>query len=652
MGRRYATELLELDATYEWAMLASVAELSESVARSAHHPLIAVGSGGSLTLAHFAELLHGRFTGQPAQTLSPYELVTMAQPVAGSAVLLCSAGGSNPDVITAAQQILKRAPFQLLAVLTKPGSPLQDCLEEAAWPRCHAFLTPTKKDGFLATNSLLASMVLLTRAYEGWVGQPSCLPDSLDQLLHPGTTRSEFLERLHDHLGPVVDRDTLVVLFGVGTKPAAMDVESRFTEAALAAVQIADFRNFAHGRHHWLARHAETSGVLAICESGDKIGQRTLSLIPDSIPRWEVSVESGIRGTVAAVCHSLFLAQIAGMIKGVDPGRPQVPTFGRKLYHLKAMPPLYPRKSDIQERMNLAIERKSGCSVINLEMQGQIDKWTTLYNKFIGRLAKASIQCVVLDYDGTLCGPQRRLKGITDLMADRINALLAEGVTIAIATGRGKSVREAMLQHIPSPENQSRLFIGYHNGAEIAPLSDGSFPPKEQPLAPELHAIAVSLKANSLLSRGASIVAKGKQITLSFLPGSDTATILHEVENVFGLHRACGVALVTSSHSVDITAPGVNKTNVVDYLAQRLGLPDGGVDSILCIGDRGRAPGNDADLLTHPLSLSVDEVNDDPSTCWSIAEPSLRFDHACLDLLSRLRLGKTGMRFDVTGVIQ
>src|SRR5476651_652935 len=57
---------------------------------------------------------------------------------------------------------------------------------------------------------------------------------------------------------------TIVVLHGPSTLPAAVDVESKFTEAALGSVQVADFRHFAHGRHHWIAKRGRESAVLAI----------------------------------------------------------------------------------------------------------------------------------------------------------------------------------------------------------------------------------------------------------------------------------------------------------------------------------------------------------------------------------------------------
>ena len=155
MGRPYATELLELDETYKWCVRTPISGLARSVAGCADQPLIAVGSGGSLTSAHFAGFLHTSLTGQASQVFTPYELVTTSQQLTRSTVLVCSAGGSNPDILLATEFLIKRAPRNLFAVIIKNRTALQIQMESAGWPRCHAYSTPTKKDGFLATNSLL-----------------------------------------------------------------------------------------------------------------------------------------------------------------------------------------------------------------------------------------------------------------------------------------------------------------------------------------------------------------------------------------------------------------------------------------------------------------------------------------------------------------
>jgi fructoselysine-6-P-deglycase FrlB-like protein/hydroxymethylpyrimidine pyrophosphatase-like HAD family hydrolase len=652
MGRPYAAELRELDATYSWSQSASVDELARSVASLAQRDAVFVGSGGSLTSAHSGTFLHGRVTGRAAQTLTPYELASIDRVLTDAAVVICSAGGSNPDVIAAAHVAIKRAPAQLVAITTRAGSPLEAELATARWSRCYAFPTPTKKDGFLATNSLLATLVLLTRAYEVFAGAGASLPSTLHELIHPGWTRPQFLKRLHAMAGAALSRDTLVVLHGKTTKPAAVDVESRFTEAALGCVQPADYRNFAHGRHHWLARHGESTGVIAFATAGDDLARKTLALLPGSIPRHEVVVAPGVAGAVAAVCQSLFLASVAGQEKGIDPGRPHVPTFGRKLYHLRAMPaPFEGYGERTRERLHLAIERKAALPISALAARGELDRWIEHFTAFVERLASARIRAIAIDYDATLCGADRRLLGPSAAIIKRLNAILDAGCVVAVATGRGKSVRDALRKHITTAARRARVLVGYHNGAEIGSLADVDCPPAELPLAKELVAIAAGLQDSAIITHHATFEAKGQQIAIELHAGGDARAVYEEAGRLVRANTRCGrISVVTSSHSVDVLAGGVSKLSVVGRIAEDLGLSDGGKDSVLCIGDRGRFPGNDAELLTHPLSLTVDQASDDPGTCWNLAEPGLRFDAACLDYLARLRPTKCGLRFDVKGV--
>lgn len=650
MGRPYEVELAELDATYAWCVAAPIDALADSVARIGPRDALFVGSGGSLTSAHFATLLHGRFTGQPAQTLTPYELAAIDRVLTDTAVVICSAGGSNPDVIAAARAAIRRAPAQLAALTTRCASPLETELHAAGWPTCHAFATPTKKDGFLATNSLLATIVLLARAYERFACPITSLPATLDELLHPGETRRGFVERLRSDADAALARKTLIVLHGTTTKPAAMDVESRFTEAALAAVQPADYRNFAHGRHHWLARHGTSSGVIAFATAGDDVARKTLALLPTAIPRHEVVVNPGVPGALAAVCHSLFLAFIAGKAKGIDPGRPHVPAFGRRLYHLRAMPGANDR-DPARARRNLAIERKTGLPVAALEARGEFSRWVEHFRVFVDRLGSARIRALVVDYDATLCGATRRLIGPSPTIVKRLNALIDAGCVVAVATGRGKSVREALRKQIASPARRTRVLVGYHNGAEVGLLADTGCPPADLPLAQDLIAIAQSLRTSDVVSRNATFEAKGRQIAIELRPAGDARAVFDEAQRIVRARATCGrIAVVTSSHSVDVLAGGVSKLSVVARLAQELELQDGGGGSVLCIGDCGRPPGNDAELLSHPLSLSVDQSSDAPETCWNLADPDLRFDSACLEYLRRLRPTKSGLRFDVKGV--
>jgi hypothetical protein len=136
------------------------------------------------------------------------------------------------------------------------------------------------------------------------------------------------------------------------------------------------------------------------------------------------------------------------------------------------------------------------------------------------------------------------------------------------------------------------VIVGYHNGAEIGTLSDDECPPAERSLAPDLAPIAAALRASQLLARHAMLEAKGEQIAIELLPFGDAAAVLAETTRLVRVHATCGkIAIVTSSHSVDVIAGGVSKSNVVRRLVEHLALADGGAASILCVGDLRDAAG-------------------------------------------------------------
>ena len=71
---------------------------------------------------------------------------------------------------------------------------------------------------------------------------------------------------------------------------------------------------------------------------------------------------------------------------------------------------------------------------------------------------------------------------------------------------------------------------------------------------------------------------------------------------------------------------------------------------ILAIGDRGRWPGNDYDLLRSPFALSVDEVSVDPQTAWHLGPPGQRGVEVTVGYLRALQLTADGLRITPQGL--
>jgi hypothetical protein len=515
-------------------------------------------------------------------------------------------------------------------------TPLAKIASQKDWTYCHEYATPVRKDGFLATNSLLATILLIVRAYEMAFSVPTSLPSTLIELLSPSLPFKQFLSELEEKLRPLWTRRTLSVLHGLMTQPTAADIESRFTEAALGNVQLADYRNFAHGRHHWLARNDEDTAVLMLATPEERsIAERTASLLPKSIPTLNLSVANSFPGMISGVVQSIYIAWFAAKAREFDPGRPTIPQFGRRLYHLHGIPRAPSRDIAISDSEASAIERKSGFTIPTLHTRNQLNGWRTQYKAFRDTLSKYGFHGVIFDYDGTLCDAAERFNGLRKEVITGIVSLLKEGILVGIATGRGKSVKSELRSHIRQAAYRKQIVIGYHNAGEIGFLNDDAIPPDKPALHERLVSIDAKLRTTDFVSRNTRLESKGGQITLEASSPLIVHDLLDQVSSIVRHSGEPGVEVVQSSHSIDVLAPGVSKHSLLTFMTEQL-LRQRPNPNILTIGDRGQWPGNDYELLQHPFALSVDQTSQDPGTCWNLAPEGIRNVDACLYYLSHL----------------
>lgn len=623
-------------------MAQSIDELVRAVERLFSAPLLAVGSGGSFTACHFARHLHESYAQQPAIPLTPLQAVDGRIPSSRMSVLVPTAGGNNPDVVAAVRLLTENEPRSLLIVCGDPDSRVAALASRYELVDFVPFLLPAGKDGFLATNSLLAFCVLLTRAYAKVAGRPSMLPRTLKSLLaeRRGGRKLAAEDKEYQSL---LDRNTLVVLHGPSTGAAAVDIESKFTESALGTVQLADYRQFAHGRHHWIAKNPLSTAVLSLESEDDaQVSAQTLALLPESIPINRVSIrQQGPIADLAGIIEGFYLAAAAGRAKGIDPGRPGVPPFGRKLYHANAF-----RRSREGDAIPLwkarSIERKASRSIESLIAEDRLSFWLSSFDSVVQQLADARFQGIVVDYDGTLCHEDRRAEPLPSDIVDALTALLTTGMVMGVATGRGKSVRERLREALPK-KNWPQVVVGYYNGAELHSLSDPELPDGSEGVGSELAGLALAFQADRLLESG-KITLRRKQVTLSQVRGLSLQALCEHAEAIVNHVAPNTVRVMRSGHSVDIAPLSVTKLAVVERVQQIAGQ---GTAPVLRIGDRGRWPGNDSQLLASPFGLSSYEVSSDSSGCWNLAAAGHRGHQATLGYLKQLSINKRGIRFQL-----
>lgn len=586
MGRAYGRELATLCDSLEWATRIDIEPVEKFVAAAHRLPLLAVGSGGSMAAAHFGALLHRHYGDGTSRHATPLEALLDEPHIGRSAVLILSASGRNRDVLAAARAAIEGEAQVLGSISTRSRSPLA----EYVGTYCHGFAftqqSPTGKDGFLATNSLLATLAILARGY------------GVESIPIGVTPTFPAVEK-------TAGRGSAIVLHAGWSSPAATDLESRLHESTLLNVQVSDYRNFGHGRHLWLSRRGDESVVLAlITPQTASLAERTLELVPNDIPvlRFETNTD-GPWGCIDLLLMVLHWTGALGELCSLDPGRPHVPDFGRRLFHVR--PPV-----GASHKATPPVLRK-------LERIGSVHGASRLVYEealleFERALSLAEIGAVALDYDGTMCATCDRFNPLPEEMAAACIRLFRMGVRIGVATGRGKSVREALRGALPS-EFWPLVLIGYYNGSDLALLTSGDAPDKRLPLDDAIAALRRRLASDPLITALAEMEVRPSQITVSPRPGAPTADLhAYLLECLDG--DPATVRIVRSGHSIDLVAAEASKLRVVARLSSEIAPR-----SVLCIGDRGAWPGNDSHLLSHEFSLSVDQVSASLTSCWNLA---------------------------------
>jgi len=641
LGKPFIRELHQLEATYSAALSINTTSLNSTLSGSMRYPLVAVGSGGSLSAAHFACHLHQKLAGKLAKASTPFEILSLLAETGSrrclvdSSVLCLSAGGSNTDINRVWRALIEAEPRHLAAVCARKGSALAKIGKNYNYVRMFDFELSSGKDGFLATNSLISFLVLLARSYYQLLDNASVLPSTLWKLIRNYDDLNSALNDLRHKLGPFLERDHLVVLHGVGTEAAACDIESKFTEAALGSVQLSDFRNFAHGRHHWLAKRGNTSAVIALAEDSDlTLAKRTVNLIPSSVPSTVLHFPGDpAPSSIAAIVTGFIITALAGEMKGIDPGRPGVPQFGRQIFHL-GMGTI----GGSTKREKAPILRKA---IVCPHSSSELVK---AHNSFTRSLGLTTFQGLVLDYDGTLCRTENKVELLDERIARELRRLLRARIPVGIATGRGKSVRKSLQEALPKTVWE-RVIVGYYNGAECAPLSENSAPDGTERVCTELEAAVKALAADSYLRQIAAINVRKKQVSLEPTQVRHL-DVLWELagEHISSLGEEC-IKMTMSGHSIDVLAPGVSKRNVVAAIGPSCLTTK--CPSVLCIGDQGRWPGNDSEILSEAHALSVDTVSSNLNTCWNIAPAGHRGPQAALFYLKCLAPRNGQFRFQL-----
>jgi len=318
---RYDEELAALPDLYERARRVPVDEPA-AVLGHGRSPLLVVGSGGSASVARLLADLAMASTGVVARPLTPLELIGTARLAPGTRVALVSARGANADVLAAWDRVVDDGLRDVLVLCGDATGPLGRAAAEHSEAVLVEFPRVAAREGFVACGSVLAPAVV------GALGLGTELPRRFEELWS-----RVRIPAAAEHLW---ERSSLIVLHGLATAGAALDLESKFAEGALGAVSLSDFRNFAHGRYLELERRVPETAVLMLESVGDaRVAGATAERLPSDALVERVRVAGDPRAAgVGALLAVLHLAGAAAHARGVDLAAGGREPFGPTLYGL------------------------------------------------------------------------------------------------------------------------------------------------------------------------------------------------------------------------------------------------------------------------------------------------------------------------------
>jgi fructoselysine-6-P-deglycase FrlB-like protein/hydroxymethylpyrimidine pyrophosphatase-like HAD family hydrolase len=599
VGKPYQSELLHLESTFRWSLSLDTDSLAERLRALGNYSLLAVGSGGSLSTAHLIADLHQNCFGQLAKAETPLLARAHLDKSRSCAVVLVSAQGRNPDILGLARAAVESEPKSVIALCASRDSPLAQLVNAFSRGFCFEFELASGKDGFLATNSLLALSTVALSAY-GFGGKHAAA--SLRNVF--GTSGRETGRGFPRVSRSFLECQYLVVLYGPESQIAALDLESKLIEAGLVSVQLSDYRNFAHGRHHWIAKNPNTAVLALAAKDEIPLASHTLGLLPATVQK--LLVKTKYTGPPAWLALQAFVFELVGeygKVRKIDPGRPGVPAFGRRVYHFNAF---HKKRQDTE---SVAIQRK--ISVPGVVNRFVAKKFREEYSRLSERFCNTRFHGIVLDYDGTICDSVDRFGPIPDETVNALHRFTRAGLLLGVATGRGKSVRTALRDAFPE-SHWKRIWVGYYNGGAVARLDDTEQPDICGDGIPQLRSAAKAMQELNDPSLQLSI--RPQQITVESSNTFDVHELWYQVLQCLQESKVEGLKVVVSTRSVDIVPMTTTKLTVLRALNNvRPG------STLLCIGDRPRWPGNDAELLSHDFSLSVDEVEGSPTGAWNLA---------------------------------
>lgn len=325
-----------------WVNSLDVSKISDFLLKDGGVNRMFLASGGSYSAASFAELLSVE-KGIMGHAMTPFIYTGGGYEKIHGKTLLISASGANNDIRRGFEACIKGGNQEIAALTLSKDSRLQEHFDQERIGNLFDYSIPTGRDGFLSTCSVFAFYLILYRAFgfddadklsmEVSEEESKEIFNFVDSLKHiPSNSLSDhevFVNKLEGV-------DSFFVLYTAKSLPAAQDIESKFSEGALGNTQLADYRNFAHGRYNWFTQRPGQTGLICLqTPDASEMSEEILGKLPEHVPiiRLTTSYDTPL-GCIDLLVKEHYLCSALASRWGLDISRPVVPAYGKELYRM------------------------------------------------------------------------------------------------------------------------------------------------------------------------------------------------------------------------------------------------------------------------------------------------------------------------------
>ena len=627
MSRVFSSKLDRLAETIAARDVQGIARIADDLTAGSQLRAIAVGSGGSLTSAHYLAACRRDVSPRPTVVLTPLEFVLADDDLSDAQVWLFTGRGENADIQAALTASWDRHVSQVVVVTCNVAASILSKGARRKNFSGHVLKVADEKDGFLSTHSTMATMTALLSAADRAIDLQDADRRSEELRAAVADKLSVMRRGLARVVGEISPDSTVLILADPALAAAAVTLETSIWEAALCTVQRTDYRNFAHGRHVWMTHRGERTQIVSLTTMlTEPIWGEIRKVLPVAHASLELDYRTGGRFEGAlAVVDALLVVEAIGNATAVDPGKPGAGPYAKDIYEGNALQLLSASlRPSVRHKME-ARRIRDEKHVVGGSPLGE-------HERLIERFERTSFSALVLDYDGTIVPTEKRFEAPQAEIVRELLRLLDSGVRLGIASGRGGSAGEMLRNFVPR-SLQRNVVMGYYNGAYVRTLEVDI---RDHP-APVSEIIASMRDWLNGFGLPATARISGVQISIDLADLTDQDAFIAALRNA-PLVRSGDVKLAQSKHSVDIGLATSSKLSVVTNLQTVLGNDA----LVLSIGDSGHAAGNDFELLHHPFGISVDQVSHLMDACWSMFGSALRGPAALFRILSCLQMEEGG----------